>query len=96
MSFILEPYQSLLPSISADGYIPLIPNGEKVNREANTTLSNNRLNANRMLRARKVLAYVAERIEPPLSPEEQEKAEAEGTFLKPEEYLELYCQNKVC
>lgn len=52
-------------------------------------LSNNRLNANRMLRARKILSYVAERIEP--APEKEDP-----DALKPEEYLELYCQNQVC
>jgi len=41
-----------------------------------------------MLRARKILAYVAERIEP--QPEHQDT-----NALKPEEYLELYCQNQV-
>ena len=59
------------------------------------TPSNNRLNANRMLRARKILGYVAERIEPPPTKEEQEKAEAEGTALRPHEYLELYCNGQV-
>ena len=60
-----------------------------------TTYSNNRLNANRMLRARKILGYVAERIEPAPTKEEQEKAEAEGTALRPHEYLELYCNGQV-
>jgi WD repeat-containing protein 48 len=41
-----------------------------------------------MLRARKILTYVAERIEP--QPEHQDP-----NALKPEEYLELYCQNQV-
>ena len=41
-----------------------------------------------MLRARKILGYVAERIEP-----QNEKTEADA--LKPEDYLELYCQNQV-
>ena len=92
VSFVLEPYQNLLPSIAADGYIPLLPHAEKVQRDANNASSNNRLNANRMLRARKILAYVAERIEPPPSKEEVEA----GEVLKHEEYLELYCQNQVC
>jgi WD repeat-containing protein 48 len=50
-----------------------------------------------MLRARKILGYVAERIEPPPTKEEQEKveAEAEGTALRPHEYLELYCNGQV-
>lgn len=43
-----------------------------------------------MLRAKKVLAYVAERIDPTFTEEPVEDA------LKPEEYLELYCQNVVC
>lgn len=41
-----------------------------------------------MLRAKKILAYVAERIDP-LYDERQEGG------MKPEEYLELYCQNTV-
>lgn len=60
-----------------------------------TEPSNNRLNANRMLRARKILGYVAERIEPAPTKEEQEKAEAEGTALRPHQYLELYCNGQV-
>ena len=51
------------------------------------TDGNNRLNANRMLRAKKVLAYVAERIEPP--PEEGE------VRPKAEDFLELWCHNQV-
>lgn len=51
---------------------------------------NNRLNANRMLRVKKILAYVAERIDPP-SEAEQEDPDA----LRPEEYLELYCNEQV-
>ncbi|KAL9059201.1 MAG: hypothetical protein Q9206_001591 [Seirophora lacunosa] len=49
---------------------------------------NSRLNANRMLRAKKICAYVAERIEP--QPEH-----LDPNALKPEEYLELYCQDKL-
>ncbi|KAL9597106.1 MAG: hypothetical protein Q9179_004384 [Wetmoreana sp. 5 TL-2023] len=49
---------------------------------------NSRLNANRMLRAKKICAYVAERIEP--QPERPDP-----NALKPEEYLELYCQDKL-
>lgn len=41
-----------------------------------------------MLRVRKILAYVAERIDP--APEEPEE-----DALKPEEYLELYCNDQV-
>lgn len=87
VSFVLEPYQDLLPAIAPDGYTPLLVPTDKVVRLANATPSNNRLNANRMLRARKILAYIAERIEPP--PEKEEEV------MKPEEYLELYCQNQV-
>ncbi|KAI1095146.1 WD40 repeat-like protein [Rostrohypoxylon terebratum] len=53
-----------------------------------TTDGNNRLNANRMLRVKKILAYVAERIDP--QPEEPEPG-----ALKPEEYLELYCNEQL-
>jgi WD repeat-containing protein 48 len=51
-----------------------------------TTDGNNRLNANRMLRVKKILAYVAERIDPTYD---------ETGSLKPEEYLELYCNDQV-
>ncbi|KAK3061017.1 hypothetical protein LTS18_007199, partial [Coniosporium uncinatum] len=67
VSFVLEPWRDVLPSIASDG--------------------NNRLNANRMLRARKIMAYVAERIET------AEQMEQGG--LRAEEYLELYCNDKL-
>ena len=71
ISFVLEPWEGVLPSIANDG--------------------NNRLNANRMLRTKKILAYVAERIEPQRLQEEQDPG-----ALRPDEYLELWCQNQVC
>ncbi|TLD34400.1 WD repeat protein-like protein [Venturia nashicola] len=71
VSFILEPFENLLPGIASDG--------------------NTRLNANRMLRARKILAYVAERIEPAPQPGKEPTTPP----LKPEEYLDLYCQDKI-
>ncbi|OLN86185.1 UBP9-binding protein [Colletotrichum chlorophyti] len=53
-----------------------------------TTDGNNRLNANRMLRVKKILAYVAERIDPqPENPEPD--------ALLPHEYLELYCNDQL-
>ncbi|RFU79876.1 hypothetical protein TARUN_2365 [Trichoderma arundinaceum] len=51
------------------------------------TDGNSRLNANRMLRVKKILAYISERIEP-----EQEE---DPNALKPEEYLELYCNDQL-
>jgi len=68
VSFILQPWKDLLPSIAG-------PDG------------NSRLNANRMLRVKKILAYVAERIE---APPEQPDPDA----LRPEEYLDLYCYDQ--
>ncbi|KAG7110667.1 UBP9-binding protein like [Verticillium longisporum] len=50
------------------------------------TDGNNRLNANRMLRVKKILSYVAERIEPPVT-------ELDPNALRPDEYLELYCND---
>jgi WD repeat-containing protein 48 len=48
---------------------------------------NSRLNANRMLRARKVVAYVAERLESDLLPKDNKD--------QPDTWLELLCQEKV-
>ncbi len=56
-----------------------------------STDGNNRLNANRMLRVRKILAYVAERIESSSDTDDNEDTDA----LRPEEYLELYCNEQV-
>ncbi|KAM7220551.1 protein of unknown function (DUF3337) domain containing protein [Rhypophila decipiens] len=84
VSFVLHPWRDELPPITAaDG--------------------NNRLNANRMLRVKKILAYVAERIDPQpmgLSGEDGAEAEKDGGEdgeipLRPEEYLELYCNDQL-
>ena len=56
---------------------------------ANGNNNSSRLNANRMLRTKKVLAYVAERIDP-TNPDDPE-----ANVMQPEEYLELYCQKIV-
>jgi WD repeat-containing protein 48 len=42
-----------------------------------------------MLRAKKILAYIAERIDPP------NPNDPDPNPMKPEEYLELYCHNTV-
>lgn len=86
VSFVLLPLQDLLPSIaSPDGYAPPPVLHSLLNANAS---SNSRLNANRMLRAKKVLAYVAERIEPSVEQPDPE-------VFKPEDYLELYCQDQL-
>lgn len=59
-----------------------------------STDGNNRLNANKMLRVKKILAYVAERIDPSLE-EAENSPEKDPNALKPEEYLELYCNEQV-
>jgi WD repeat-containing protein 48 len=53
-----------------------------------SNVRNVRLNANRMLRARKILAYIAERIP------SYRNVLLQGA-KKPEDELELYCQNQV-
>ncbi|OJD19099.1 hypothetical protein AJ78_00885 [Emergomyces pasteurianus Ep9510] len=74
VSFSLKPCKDLLPPVVKPDALA-----------SNNTSS--RLNANRMLRAKKILAYVAERIDP------QNPDDPDANPLKPEEYLELYCQN---
>jgi WD repeat-containing protein 48 len=68
VSFVLEPWEDLLPAVSTDG--------------------NTRLNANRMLRARKIMTYIADRIEP-------QSEQPDPDAMKAEEYLELYCHDQV-
>lgn len=53
-----------------------------------------------MLRARKILSYVAERLEPhkePLSESSftQQQQESPRDQMRPEDYLELYCHDEV-
>ncbi|OAA63996.1 WD repeat protein [Cordyceps fumosorosea ARSEF 2679] len=55
------------------------------------TDGSSRLNANRMLRVKKILGYVAERIEPPPGPDDDD-ADAQ---MEPEAYLELYCNEQL-
>lgn len=49
---------------------------------------NSRLNANRMLRVKKILAYVADAIENPVE-------NPDPNALRPEDYLELFCYDQV-
>ncbi|KAK4644511.1 hypothetical protein QC761_305430 [Podospora bellae-mahoneyi] len=81
VSFVLFPYKGELPELVA------APDG------------NNRLNANRMLRVKKILGYVAERIDREWK-EEVERVEREGGevgegVMRPEEYLELWCNEQM-
>lgn len=92
VSFTLEPYNKELPYVTAhEGYVRVFSMICLITDRL-TLHSTERLNANRMLRARKILGYVADRLEKdqdglpvPVNPD----------GLKPEEYLELYCQDKV-
>ncbi|KAG9248689.1 WD repeat protein-like protein [Calycina marina] len=54
-----------------------------------TADGHSRLSANRMLRVKKILGYVADRIE-----DIDENAEPDPNELKPEEFLELYCNEQ--
>ncbi|KAK2867983.1 hypothetical protein FQN49_003273 [Arthroderma sp. PD_2] len=73
IAFSLKPFQDSLPEV--------------IKPDMSAPANSSRLNANRMLRAKKILAYVAERIDP------QNVENSSEDTLKPEEYLELYCQN---
>ena len=86
ISFILLPYNDELPSMAnPDGYV--FDSLYLLGPDADESSRNSRLNANRMLRAKKICGYVAERLEP------AEQIEADG--LRPEEYIELLCQGQV-
>lgn len=83
---MLKPYQQLLPIVTAEeGSAPkvLFTCSRRL-----TVPRNERLNANRLLRANKVLGYVMERLHKEDLPEAVANA-------KPEETLELYCQDQV-
>ncbi|OQO05734.1 hypothetical protein B0A48_09828 [Cryoendolithus antarcticus] len=80
ISFVLEPREA------KDGGAKMLP--------SIAADGNNRLNANRMLRAKKILAYVAERIEPGKQVPEGNEGSGKGE-LRPEEYLELWCNGQI-
>ncbi|KAF7720328.1 Uncharacterized protein PECH_003448 [Penicillium ucsense] len=84
IAFVLKPFDDSLPPVAK----PDPPSA--MTGPANNANNNSRLNANRMLRTKKVLAYVAERIDPP-NPDDPESNQ-----MPPEEYLELYCQKMLC
>ncbi|KAJ5120623.1 Protein of unknown function DUF3337 [Penicillium bovifimosum] len=89
IAFVLKPFDDTLPPlVKPDPPAPMgAPPGAP---NTNNTNNGSRLNANRMLRAKKILAYVAERIDPADPNEPAESA------MPPEEYLELYCQKMLC
>ncbi|KGO35869.1 Protein of unknown function DUF3337 [Penicillium expansum] len=87
IAFVLKPFDDTLPPVVKPE--PPAPNGAPPGN-LNTNNNGSRLNANRMLRTKKVLAYVAERIDPANPDEPAESA------MAPEEYLELYCQKMLC
>ncbi|KAJ6036925.1 hypothetical protein N7540_001204 [Penicillium herquei] len=87
IAFILKPLDDALPPVVKPEVATA--NGGPPPPNANGNNSS-RLNANRMLRAKKILAYVAERIDP------QYPGDPDGSGLQPEEYLELYCQKILC
>ncbi|KAF4121637.1 WD repeat-containing protein 48 [Geosmithia morbida] len=81
ISFVLHPWGDLLPPVST-----------AATAASSTSASDgasNRLNANRMLRVKKILAYVCERIEV------QDDDDDDGDKMHPEEYLELYCNEEL-
>ncbi|KAJ5952203.1 uncharacterized protein N7479_010616 [Penicillium vulpinum] len=87
IAFVLKPFDDSLPPVVKPE--PPAPNGAPPGN-SNTNNNGSRLNANRMLRTKKILAYVAERIDP-VNPDESAES-----VMPPEEYLELYCQKMLC
>lgn len=81
VSFVLVPWQDELPVLPS---------------ESGSEGKNSRLNANRMLRAKKVLAYVAEHLAPPfMNTSYVPKPKDGGDPPKPEEWLELFCHDQI-
>lgn len=59
--------------------------------------SNARLNAYRMLRAKKIVFYVDEKLDNSVKPKKRQQAqENDPNAMKPEDWLELVCQGQVC
>ncbi|KAL7270779.1 hypothetical protein RUND412_006501 [Rhizina undulata] len=79
VSFVLMPWKDELPVLPS---------------ETGSDGKNSRLNANRMLRAKKIIAYVAERLQPPFM-NASFVPEGEGSALKPENWLELICHDQI-
>ena len=78
ISFVLVPWEALLPQIG------IVGGGASGSTAAATETGVSRLNANRMLRCRKVVGYVAERLPPeytPTSPLEEQEPKPDGTPL---------------
>ncbi|KAJ5312465.1 hypothetical protein N7508_003295 [Penicillium antarcticum] len=88
IAFVLKPFDDSLPAVVKPE--PPAMNGAPPPSNLNPNTNGSRLNANRMLRAKKVLAYVAERIDP-ANPDDPEESR-----MPPEDYLELYCQKTFC
>ncbi|KAG0639544.1 hypothetical protein HOY80DRAFT_921414 [Tuber brumale] len=81
VSFVLIPWQGKLPQLPS---------------ESGSEGKDSRLNANRMLRAKKIAAYVAERLEPPFMATSFSPKIKEGESPpKPEDWLEILCHNQV-
>ena len=75
VSFILKPYQELLPDI--------------------TSGQDGRLNANRLLRTRKILGYIDERLRESVYAQAKKQIPPIAVIPRPDEALQLYCQDKL-
>jgi WD repeat-containing protein 48 len=101
VSFVLVPWQDELPILPSESgrYNP--PSFWSRLRfvakpPTHSEGKNSRLNANRMLRAKKILAYVAEHLAPPFMNTSYLPEVAEGEEPpKPEDWLELCCHDTV-
>ena len=77
VSFILQPQPN-----AEHGTLPSIASPD----------GNARLNANRMLRVKKIIGYISERIEDAPNPE---AVPGSAEAMKPEEYIEIVCHDQV-
>jgi len=98
VSFVLIPWQEELPVLSSESgrCVSEIHIMNELDLIINSERKNSRLNANRMLRAKKIMGYVAEHLQPPFMstsfcPETKEGKEP----LRSEDWLELVCNSQV-
>ncbi|KAI5805002.1 hypothetical protein EDC01DRAFT_757670 [Geopyxis carbonaria] len=96
ISFVLVPWKDELPVLpSESGRLHSLQNEISLALTTSSEGKNSRLNANRMLRAKKIMAYIAEHLQPPFMTNHGPEFSGEGEQPKAEDWLELVCHDQI-